>query len=186
MADRTSPSNVIELRRRPDSRPQLRGDEERLFGELHPALLSRTARRVTAPYAVIEEACSFAWLQFVLCQPERHHAFAWLTVVARHEAWRLARRETASTDISSGSRPWTGGELAEQVEDPRTLEVEMDFKEALDLLAGLKQQQRTVLALRVAGFSYEEIAELTGRTYTWVNRHATEGRARLRALRRAA
>jgi hypothetical protein len=84
--------------------------------------------------------------------------------------------------LKNHREPWTGGELAEQVGDPRTLEVEMDFKEALALLAGLKQQ-RTVLALRVAGLSYEEIAELTGRAYTWVTRHATEGRAKPRQQR---
>jgi DNA-directed RNA polymerase specialized sigma24 family protein len=181
MADPTSSSNVIELRRRPSAEPQLRGDEEQLFRRLHPELLRRTARRVVAPYAVVEEACSFAWLQFVLCQPERDHAAAWLTVVARHEAWRLAAQETASTIPSPvGARPWTGADLAEQVLDPRDTELMLDCQKALQALAGLPWRQRTAVSLHAAGYRYGEIAELTGTTYTWVNRHISEGRARLR------
>jgi DNA-directed RNA polymerase specialized sigma24 family protein len=37
-----------------------------------------------------------------------------------------------------------------------------------------------VLTLQLAGYSYKEIAERLGKTYTWVNRHLTEGRAELR------
>jgi DNA-directed RNA polymerase specialized sigma24 family protein len=40
-----------------------------------------------------------------------------------------------------------------------------------------------VLTLQLAGYSYKEIAERLGKTYTWVNRHLTEGRAELRRRR---
>ena len=43
-----------------------------------------------------------------------------------------------------------------------------------------------MLALRIAGYSYKEIAERLGVTYTNVNRYVTEGRAEVRALRDAA
>jgi DNA-directed RNA polymerase specialized sigma24 family protein len=43
-----------------------------------------------------------------------------------------------------------------------------------------------VLQLKIAGYSYREIAEKLGVTYTNVNRHLTEGRAELQALRDAA
>ncbi len=187
MADRTSPSNVIELRRKPDTRPRLQGDEEELFRELQPMLLRRTAHRVFAPHAVIEEACSLAWLQFLRSQPRPEEPAAWLTVVARQEGWRLARQETASTVRSrSGLPPRTGADLAEQVADPRDIELALETKKALHLLAGLKASQRTVISLRVAGYSYQEIEAITGKTYTWVNRHASEGRALLRSRREAA
>ena len=59
-----------------------------------------------------------------------------------------------------------------------------DAREALAALAQLKPAQRTVIALKVAGYKYKEIQELCGgKTYTWVNRHITEGRAALRAAR---
>jgi DNA-directed RNA polymerase specialized sigma24 family protein len=43
-----------------------------------------------------------------------------------------------------------------------------------------------VLELKLAGFSYREIMELLGVTYTNVNRHLTEARAELRQFREAA
>jgi DNA-directed RNA polymerase specialized sigma24 family protein len=39
-----------------------------------------------------------------------------------------------------------------------------------------------VLLLRADGHSYKAICELTGRTYTWVDRHISEGRQALRLL----
>jgi DNA-directed RNA polymerase specialized sigma24 family protein len=44
-------------------------------------------------------------------------------------------------------------------------------REALQTLAGLRWRRRRVLELKVAGFSYREITELLGVTYTDVNRH---------------
>ena len=50
------------------------------------------------------------------------------------------------------------------------------------LLAALPDRQRDDLTLLVAGFSYDEIAELTGgRTYTNVNKHIAKARARVAA-----
>jgi DNA-directed RNA polymerase specialized sigma24 family protein len=51
---------------------------------------------------------------------------------------------------------------------------------ALDRRAG--PHRRTALTLRAPGYRYKEIQQLLGVTYTWVNRHVTEGR---QALRRA-
>jgi hypothetical protein len=48
------------------------------------------------------------------------------------------------------------------------------------------RSRRRVLVLRAAGYSYKEIAELLGVTYTNVNRQVTERRAELREIRRAA
>jgi DNA-directed RNA polymerase specialized sigma24 family protein len=55
----------------------------------------------------------------------------------------------------------------------------------LRLLVQLPQGQREDLALLVAGFSYREIAEMTGRrTYTNVNKHLVRARAHIRLLER--
>jgi DNA-directed RNA polymerase specialized sigma24 family protein len=59
----------------------------------------------------------------------------------------------------------------------------VEAREALRALAGLRWRRRRVLELKLAGFSYREIMELLGVTYTNVNRHLSEGR---RELRRAA
>ena len=70
--------------------------------------------------------------------------------------------------------------------DRHDAETAMEAREALRLLAGLRWRRRRVLELQVAGYSYQEIAERLGVTYTNVNRHVTEGRAELRRLRDAA
>jgi DNA-directed RNA polymerase specialized sigma24 family protein len=41
-------------------------------------------------------------------------------------------------------------------------------------------RRRRVLELKLAGFSYREITQILGVTYTNVNRHLTEARAELR------
>ena len=62
----------------------------------------------------------------------------------------------------------------------------LEAREALEILASLPDRQRADLTLLVAGFSYDEIAELTGgRTYTNVNKHLAKARARVRLARLA-
>ena len=46
----------------------------------------------------------------------------------------------------------------------------------------LKPDERRALVLRAEGYSYAEISELNGWTYTKTNRCLAEGRARLRQL----
>jgi DNA-directed RNA polymerase specialized sigma24 family protein len=62
----------------------------------------------------------------------------------------------------------------------------VEAREALRTLAGLRWRRRRVLELKLAGFSYREVMELLGVTYTNVNRHLTEARAELRQFREAA
>jgi DNA-directed RNA polymerase specialized sigma24 family protein len=45
-----------------------------------------------------------------------------------------------------------------------------------------RRGQRQALTLWAQGYRYKEIAERLGKTYTWTNRHITEG---LRSLRQA-
>jgi DNA-directed RNA polymerase specialized sigma24 family protein len=67
--------------------------------------------------------------------------------------------------------------IAERV----TIDDALEARRALQSLAGLPERQRQDLSLRVAGFSYREIAQLTGdRTYTNVNKHLRKARARIR------
>jgi DNA-directed RNA polymerase specialized sigma24 family protein len=73
--------------------PTVHGDEERLFVALADQLVRTVRAIVHGPDAMIEDACSFAWLQLVRCQPDRETVFPWLTKVAVREAWRLSRRE---------------------------------------------------------------------------------------------
>jgi DNA-directed RNA polymerase specialized sigma24 family protein len=72
----------------------LHGDEAQLFDEFDAALRRRVQREVNTSHANIEDACAFAWLQFLRHQPDRDRAWrAWLVQVARREAYRLSRVE---------------------------------------------------------------------------------------------
>ena len=62
-----------------------------------------------------------------------------------------------------------------------TLDDAVEARRALRRLAELPQRQRQDLTLRVAGYSYREIRQLTpGRTHTNVNKNLTRARARIR------
>ena len=64
-----------------------------------------------------------------------------------------------------------------------TVEDQLEALEALRALAALPDRQRQDLSLRVAGFSYREIAAMSGgRTFTNVNKHLVKART---AIRRA-
>jgi DNA-directed RNA polymerase specialized sigma24 family protein len=133
------------------------------------------AGRVSASQTTVEDACAFAWLQLVRCQPERgERLFGWLVTVAYHEALRL---------IATDAR-------VEPVEDFDRLEgsapegLRAEALEALECLAALPVRQRNLLGGLVAGHSYRELVEREGSSYTAVNRHLTRARARVREERK--
>jgi RNA polymerase sigma factor (sigma-70 family) len=171
---------------RPKPRPRSLGDEEELFRAHHERLLRLVSRDTGAAQALAEDACCFAWLQLLRHQPERKRIVGWLRVVARHEALRLQRQQWRTRPLEVPTKEgWDGqtGEpltLAERIPAPVDTELAVEAREALRALAGLRWRRRRVLELKLAGFSYREIMELLGVTYTNVNRHLTEARAELR------
>ena len=141
------------------------------------------ARVVNGPRELIEDACQNAWAILLRSQqPDRCFIFAWLRVVAIHEAYRLSaieRRDVRLERLGSDDGDWR-----EATADTRTLDALLEAREALALLATLPERQRSDLSLLVAGFSYREIAEMTGgRTFTNVNKHLAKARARIRRAR---
>lgn len=102
-------------------------------------------------------------------------------MVAVHEAYRLSaieRRDTHLEDLPTAS----GWEAT--TPDPRSIDEVMDARAALRVLAELPARQREYLTLRVAGFSYQEICELTGgSTFTHVDKQLAKARARIRHAR---
>lgn len=62
-----------------------------------------------------------------------------------------------------------------------TIDDTIEARRALRRVAELPERQRQDLFLRVAGFSYREIAQISGaRTYTNVDKHLRKARARIR------
>jgi RNA polymerase sigma factor (sigma-70 family) len=158
------------------STTRLLGDEGELFARHHATLHARVARWVNTSSANVDDACAIAWLQLVRCQPRSETALSWLTTVAIREAVRLDRghRRVCHIDVEVlGNR---------NVLDPQP---QRDALDALDALAGLPERQRRLAALQAAGFTYDEIAQLTGCTRTAVDRHLRRAHEGLRQALRA-
>lgn len=116
--------------------------------------------------------------------PLDHRGLAWLRKVARTAGRRAAReRECPAGSLSHG-----GGEGDWELEEPsgalrgplgRVLDREAQ-EQAWDRLRGLTARERRLLGLQAFGFSYEEIAGLTGDSLRTVERQVLRGRAKLR------
>src|SRR5881628_2295421 len=100
-------------------RQGLRGDEADLFLAHHQPLLRHVARAVPDPPSAAEEACAFAWAELVRCQPDRERVVAWLAVVARREAIRVARRARREPPTTDSSAPpvWASGQDPTRIVD---------------------------------------------------------------------
>jgi DNA-directed RNA polymerase specialized sigma24 family protein len=98
--------------------------------------------------------------------------------VAIHEAYRLSAIERRDTHLEAIA---TIVSWEEVIASPEVIDGALEAREALRVLAELPARQREDLTLFVAGFSYLEIAQITGgRTYTNVNKHLAKARARIR------
>jgi RNA polymerase sigma factor (sigma-70 family) len=159
----------------------LRGDEDDLYRRHHHDLRRAVTHAVNAPPELIEDACQNAWTILLRHQPERGAIFAWLRVVAVHEAYRLSAIERRDAHLEAIT---TAVNWEEVISDRAAIDNALEAREALRVVAELPPRQRDDLTLFVAGYSYREIAELTGgRTFTNVNKHLARARACIRLQR---
>jgi DNA-directed RNA polymerase specialized sigma24 family protein len=168
----------------PDTpRTTARGDEDELYRHHHRELHRAVSRVVQAPRELIEDACQTAWAILLRRQPERDRIFAWLRVVAIHEAYRLSAIDRRD---ARPERPHPeDGHWHEVIADPRTIDDAFEALEALRALASLPERRRVDLSLKVAGYSYEEIrARTPGGTRTNVNKSLVKARTGIRQMRR--
>jgi DNA-directed RNA polymerase specialized sigma24 family protein len=61
----------------PRPRKPLRGDEDALFAALADELVRIVGRLVQTDHSTVDDACQFAWLQLLRCQPHRETIRAW-------------------------------------------------------------------------------------------------------------
>jgi DNA-directed RNA polymerase specialized sigma24 family protein len=103
----------------------------------------------------------------------------------------VIRREALAVRRARERLLWPGDEdrgdpfdriVTDEPGPQETLERREQVAAGIRLLSGLKPQERLALILQAQGYSYAEIRQLCGWTYTKVNRALAEGRARLRAL----
>jgi DNA-directed RNA polymerase specialized sigma24 family protein len=157
----------------------LHGDEGALFREHHRRLLQVVAGLVRGADEDIEDACAFAWSQFLRRQPDREMTFPWLAKVAMREAWRLCERRRRDARLDDMPEDSCGALACDNLEDA------LAAREALQILASLPERQRRYLVLKVSGYSYVEIRTATGATHTNVNKHLCRARASVRVARAA-
>ena len=165
-----------------ETTPPARGDEAELYRRHHRNLNRAVAHAVNAPRELIEDACQTAWAILLRTQPDRYAIFAWLRVVAIHEAYRLKAIERRETRLASLRADHRNDE--DLVADPHTLDDALEALEALRALAELPPRQRVDLSLKIAGYTYDEIRSLTGgRTFTNVNKSLWKARRRIQRSR---
>jgi RNA polymerase sigma factor (sigma-70 family) len=144
------------------------------------------ARRKAVNNDDAEEALQEAFIAFIgHFDPSRGAPpLAWLTLTLKRQCG--AKRRKAHLDRYVGQEAERGGEelgfVLESIPSPLTGLEELTVKrdDARRQLGRVKPDERTALLLRAAGFSYHEIGERRGWSYTKVNRCVNEGRAGLR------
>ena len=107
-------------------------------------------------------------------QPETE--VAWLKVVIKHEA--LAIRRARSESVSGDEHDLDGHEEVRQRTPDEQVAGGERVGRSAEALRALKPDERRALMLKAQGYSYQEIGEHFGWTYTKVNRSITEGRRR--------
>ncbi len=159
---------------------------DQLYRERYEYLL-RIANRNAANREDAAEAVQFAFAAFLdkFDADSGAPPLAWLTLVAKREAWAKGRRE--HLDRRAGQEAGRGEEgpgavidaLPSRASGPEQLVQQVD--DARGRLSALKPAERRVIGLIAAGYSYREVGQITGFSYTKTNRSAAEGRAALRA-----
>lgn len=116
-------------------------------------------------------------------------ALRYMLVCVRTAAWeidrrrRLVERHDQALFFDRGSAEDRFRRFPDHRVDPQEQIERLELTEVRkDLLAQLKPDERTAIAMFAYGFSYEEIGRRKGWTYTKVNRCLAEGRERLREL----
>jgi len=153
-----------------------RGDEADLYRELQPRLVGLLRATLVVGAQTLEDACSFAWVQLISHQPQRGpDLLGWLYVVARREALHQTRLERRTPILERA-----GDRHLLAFRDPAQDATRERAREALEALAALPERQRRLLAMKAAGYSYDEIATLEQISWRTVDRQLRRARARAR------
>ena len=134
-----------------------------------------------------DDALADACVQFLSSYDgpdETDDALHWLLKVSKRCAWEIRRRERKRTRIApivpiDRSQADERGGLADPAEMVERIAEADQVLEAMDQLG---HDERIALLLLGLGFTYAEIGDLRGWTYTKVNRCISEGRRKVRDL----
>jgi RNA polymerase sigma factor (sigma-70 family) len=139
----------------------------------HSAGLLATARRYSATPEDAEDAYQRGVEILLTKAPSttEDELLPWLKTVVKHEAFAV-RKSSGRAMPAEGS---LDGEDHTAWTDQRAERYER-LRVGAEAMAGLKPQEIRCLLLKAEGLSYQEICEVTGFSYTKVNRCLTEGR----------
>jgi DNA-directed RNA polymerase specialized sigma24 family protein len=151
-----------------DSRPGARGDEADLFRAFNDELMRTVSGSVfnSTPHTV-EDACAFAWAQFLEHQPNRDENWrGWLFRTAQRQAWLLEGQ--ARENLPLRSFEWE--DLRETIQGIATdaLEVQQDVHDALSIIGRLPPRLQRIALLRGLGLRHSDISDITGDSPTRV------------------
>ena len=142
----------------------------------HGAAMMAVARRFAATPEDAEDAYQRGVEILLTKAPTtaEEELLPWLRTVVKHEAWAIRRQRQRAAPVADDGHvpePLSEGALThDQAERLDRLRI------GAEALKHLKPQEIRALVLRAEGYSYKQIQELTGWTYTKVNRCLTEGR----------
>jgi RNA polymerase sigma factor (sigma-70 family) len=145
----------------------------------HGSRILATARRYAATPEDAEDAYQRAFEILLTKAPTTHEEelVPWLKTVVKHEAFALRRQRDRHSPVTDdgdlGDRGTPAGATHDQAERMERLH------QGAEALRRLKPQEMRALLLKAEGYSYAEIAQMTGWSYTKVNRCLTEGRQAL-------
>jgi RNA polymerase sigma factor (sigma-70 family) len=142
----------------------------------HGASIMATARRFAATPEDAEDAYQRGVEILLTKAPTtaEEELVPWLRTVVKHEAWAIRRQRQRAAPVADGGRvPEPLSEVALTHDQAERLD---RLRLGAEALKHLKPQEIRALVLRAEGYSYKQIQELTGWTYTKVNRCLTEGR----------
>jgi RNA polymerase sigma factor (sigma-70 family) len=146
----------------------------------HAPSLLRIARRHSICVADAQDAYQRALEIFLkrVDTLERATIPGWLKTVVKHEA--MAVREQRERHVGRSDIDLDQSMASELPGVEERVERFEQLERSAEALQRLKPQELTALLLKAEGHTYLEICDLTGWTYTKVNRCITEGRRRFR------
>ena len=171
------------------SRERVQALAEQLHRERYHYLL-RIAAGNAASREDAEEAVQFSFAAFIekFDPSSGSPPLGWLALTAKRACWAAHRAQHLDRSAGQEAEPdsaESGFSVADiPAETPggeEAVERAEYVLEARAKLAALKAAERRAIVLIAAGYSYREVGQITGFSYTKTNRSAAEGRAALRA-----
>ena len=160
---------------------------ERLYNSHRQHLLA-IARRNSTTNEDAEEALHDAFILFIdhYDPSDGSPPLAWLTLTLKRRCWAIYKRQKLHGNYQPrhSNHPLAPTPLESRADPARSPDEMAEVSESIEKVrkqfAQLKPQERTALGLLALGYTYREICNITGWTYTKVNRCIAEGRAALR------